>query len=173
MDWEITKELSLMGRFSRDAYTENRQGKRAFSTTTNTTGYYNIYDFYNKETNLELNLSYKKKINDQWNVNAFVAANRRYVYSRGISNTASSLVIPQLYTISNGVPGTVTYSSSWGQKAGEQCLTEMASIDYKGLVYLDITGRNDWSSTLPAANRSYFLSVSFFKFDLFRDVYHA
>lgn len=170
MDWQITKDLSLMGRFSRDAFTENRQGKKAFSTTTNLTGYYNIYDFYNKETNLEVNLSYKKKINDQWNVNAFVAANRRYVYNRGISNTASSLVIPQLYTISNGVPGTVLYGSSWAQKAVNS-VYGMASIDYRGMVFLDLTGRNDWSSTLPAANRSYFYpsaSISLILSEMFK-----
>ena len=154
-DWNITKELSLMGRFSRDAYTEIRESKRAFSTTTNTTGYYNVYDFYNKETNMELNLSYKKKINEKWNVNGFIATNKRYVYGQQISNTTSSLVIPQLYTISNGVPGTITYSSSWYEKA-VYSLYGMASIDYKGFAYLDLTGRNDWSSTLPAANRSYF-----------------
>ncbi|MCK9412809.1 MAG: SusC/RagA family TonB-linked outer membrane protein [Prolixibacteraceae bacterium] len=154
-DWDITMDLSLMGRFSRDAYTENREGKRAFSTTTNTTGYYNVYDFYNKENNIELNLSYKKKINKQWNVNGFLAANQRYVYGRAISNTAASLVIPQLYTISNGVPGTISYSSSWYKKA-VYSIYGMASIDYKGMAYLDLTGRNDWSSTLPKANRSYF-----------------
>lgn len=31
-----------------------------------------------------------------------------------------------------------------------------AGISYKDLVYLTVTGRNDWSSTLPIANRSYF-----------------
>ena len=30
------------------------------------------------------------------------------------------------------------------------------SVGYKDFVYLDITGRNDWSSTLPKANNSYF-----------------
>ena len=107
-DWEITRGLSLMGRFSRDAYNENREMKRAFSTTTDMKGYYNNSDSYNKETNIELNLSYKKQISENWNINSFLAANRRFVYGRALSNTASSLVIPQLYTISNGVPGTIT-----------------------------------------------------------------
>jgi ferric enterobactin receptor len=31
-----------------------------------------------------------------------------------------------------------------------------AGVSYKDLVYLTATGRNDWSSTLPIANRSYF-----------------
>ncbi|MCE1197464.1 MAG: SusC/RagA family TonB-linked outer membrane protein [Marinilabiliales bacterium] len=154
-DWEIIKDLSLMGRFSRDAFSESRESRRAYSTTTNLTGYYNIYNSINKETNIEFNLSYKKKFGKDWSANGFIAANRRYVFGRVISNTASSLVIPQLYTISNGAPGTVTYSSAWSKKA-VYSLYGMASIDYKGMVYLDMTGRNDWSSTLPVANRSYF-----------------
>jgi hypothetical protein len=32
----------------------------------------------------------------------------------------------------------------------------LANIGYKDYLYLDITGRNDWSSTLPANNNSYF-----------------
>ena len=154
-DWEITRELSLMGRFSRDAFSENREMKKAFSTTTNRNGYYSVYDSYNKETNMELNLSYKKQISENWNINSFVATNRRFVYGRGMDNTANSLVIPQLYTISNGVPGTITYSTSWYKKA-VYSVYGMASIDYKGMAYLDLTGRNDWSSTLPKENRSYF-----------------
>ena len=31
-----------------------------------------------------------------------------------------------------------------------------ASVGYKSMAYLDVTGRNDWSSTLPSFNRSYF-----------------
>ncbi len=154
-DWTITKELSLMGRFTRDANSENRETKRAYSTYSNLTGYFDVNDIYNKETNLELSLSYKKKINENWNVNGFVSANRRYVYGRSIYNQATSLVIPQLYTMSNGVPGTITYGNSWYQKAVNS-VYGMASIDYKGKAYLDLTGRNDWSSTLPEANRSYF-----------------
>jgi len=155
MDWKITDEFSLMGRFSRDAYTENRESKRAFSTTNYLTGFYQVYDVYNKETNIELNLSYRKKIGEQWNVNGFVAANRRYVYGRTLNNMATSLVIPELYTISNGVPGTISYTSSWYKK-GIYSVYGMASIDFKGMAYLDLTGRNDWSSTLPEENRSYF-----------------
>lgn len=169
-DWQISRDFNLMGRFSRDAYTENRESKRAYSTTTNLKGYYNVYNFSNKETNFELNLSYKKSLGKSFHVNGFLAANRRYAYSRGINNTASELVIPQLYTISNGAPGTVTYSSSWSQKAVYSAYG-MASVDYKGKAYLDLTGRNDWSSTLPPANRSYFYpsaSLSLLVSEMFR-----
>jgi hypothetical protein len=39
----------------------------------------------------------------------------------------------------------------------------LANIGYKDYLYLDITGRNDWSSTLPA-NNNLLLSISFIKF---------
>jgi len=155
LDWEITKEWSLMGRFTRDAYGEYRESKKAFSTYGQLTGGYTVMDLYNKETNMELNLNYKKKITEDWNINSFVAANRMYMYNKSLNNEAASLIIPDLYTISNGTPGTITYSSTWSQKA-IYSVYGMASIDYKGMAYLDLTGRNDWSSTLPAKNKSYF-----------------
>ncbi len=155
MDYKITKELSLMGRFTRDAYTEGRESKKAFSTYGQLSGGYDIVNMYRKETNLEVNLSYQKKINENWSINSFIAANRMYTYNKYGEDVAAGLVIPGLYTISNGIPGQVTYNSSWSQKA-IYSIYGMASIDYKGMAYVDLTGRNDWSSTLPAANRSYF-----------------
>lgn len=155
LDWKINNELSLMGRFSRDAYNEGRESKRAFSTYGQKQGGYDVVDMYRKETNMELNLNYLKKINDNWNFNGLLAANSMYTFNKYHEDVAASLIIPDLYTISNGVPGTVTYTSSWSEKA-IYSVYGMASIDYKRMAFLDVTGRNDWSSTLPEANRSYF-----------------
>ncbi len=46
------------------------------------------------------------------------------------------------------------------------------SADYKGIAYLSVTGRNDWSSTLSAENRSFFypsVSGSFILSQFFSD----
>lgn len=46
-------------------------------------------------------------------------------------------------------------------------------IDYKNYLFLNLTGRNDWSSTLPLANRSFFYpsaSMSFVFTDAFRSL---
>ncbi len=104
---------------------------------------------------MELNLSYKKNFSDKWNMDAFIAGNRMYSYNHGLADVAPQMVIPGLYTISNGVPGTVVYSSSWSQKA-IYSVYGMASFGYADMVFLDLTARNDWSSTLPVENRSYF-----------------
>src|SRR5690606_33667010 len=55
----------------------------------------------------------------------------------------------------NGVPGTVTYQSQIYEKYLYGAYG-MASFGYKDMVYLEVTARNDWSSTLPADNNSFF-----------------
>lgn len=154
-DYKINDDLTLMGRFMRDGNIENRESKRAFSSYSEPNGQYTLYDISRKETNMELNLSFQKDLNEKWNLNAFIAGNRMYSYAKSIYNQAGQLVIPGLYTISNGVPGTVVYSSYWSEKA-IYSVYGMASLGYNDMLYLDLTARNDWSSTLPPENRSYF-----------------
>ena len=154
-DYQFTDALTLTGRFLRDAYTEGRESKKAFSTYGQVNGGYLIDDIYRKETNMELNLGYKKDLNEKWTLDAFIAGNRMYSYGKSLTNKAAQLTIPEVYSISNGVAGDVTYSSSWYEKA-IYSVYGMASFGFNDMIFLDLTARNDWSSTLPVDNRSYF-----------------
>ena len=154
-DWDIIDGLTLIGRYTRDGYTENRDAKSAFSTYGEWEGGYETETLERKEDNYDMMLSYNKNFNERWDVSAMIGGGHRYNYGRGFSNAASSLVIPALYTISNAVPGTVSYYSSWYEKTVNS-IYGMASIGYNNMIYLDVTGRNDWSSTLPKENSSYF-----------------
>ncbi|MCW3089860.1 MAG: outer membrane protein nutrient binding [Ferruginibacter sp.] len=67
-----------------------------------------------------------------------------------LGNTSQQIFGP----IVNGVP-----VPSLGDYYERQRLTGVygdLSLSYKNFAFLDVTGRNDWSSTLPKANRSYF-----------------
>jgi len=154
-DWEIIDGLTLTGRYTRDGYTENRESKKGFSTYGQWEGGYNTQSIYRKESNVDIMLGYNKNFNEVWDVSALVGVNNMYQYGKSITNEARSLVIPDLYTISNGVPGTVTYGSGWYEKS-IYSIYGMASLGFKNMVFLDLTARNDWSSTLPKENRSYF-----------------
>ncbi len=155
LDYDITHELGLMVRYSRDAYEENRESKIGYDNYDQQKGGYTIDNLYRRETNIDAMLTYKKNFLDNWNLNAYAGVNRLEQNSREIYNNADQLVVPGLYTISNGVPGAVGYSSYKSEKQ-LYGIYGMASLGYKSLVYLDITARNDWSSTLPKSNRSYF-----------------
>ncbi len=104
---------------------------------------------------MDLILSYKKNLGPNWNINAMAGANRLSQYARSLFNVATAMVVPGLYNISNGAPGAVAYSSSLAEKR-LYGVYGSASVGFKDMVYLDLTARNDWTSTLPAGNNSYF-----------------
>jgi hypothetical protein len=60
-----------------------------------------------------------------------------------------------VYNLSNIAPDNLDYSSYTYEKA-IYSIYGLASIGFKNFAYLDVTARNDWSSTLPEENRSYF-----------------
>ena len=71
-----------------------------------------------------------------------------------MSLSASDLTVPDIYAISNvkGTPGVADYKSEYET----QSAYFSANGSYKDYLFLGITGRNDWSSTLPSSSRSYF-----------------
>ncbi len=154
-DWEIIDGLTLTGRYTRDSYSEGRESKKAFSTYGQWEGGYNTESIYRKEANIDMILSYNKTFNEVWDVNALVGFNNMYQYGKLMRNEAKSMVVPNVYSMSNAVPGTVLYNSSWYEKT-IYGIYGMASIGFKHMVFLDLTARNDWSSTLPKENNSYF-----------------
>jgi hypothetical protein len=85
------------------------------------------------------------------------------------SQTAGSLVMPGVYNISNAAAGTIA-NASYKSKKRINSVYGMGELAYKGYAYLDVTARNDWSSTLPANNNSYFYpsaSLSLIVSDMF------
>ena len=64
------------------------------------------------------------------------------------------LITPGVYKLANGVsnPNVQTVI----KKKALNSLYFTANFSYKDKLFLDVTGRNDWSSTLPKSNRSFF-----------------
>ncbi|WP_138475670.1 SusC/RagA family TonB-linked outer membrane protein [Dyadobacter bucti] len=155
LDYDITKTISITGRYARDSYEEILEAKKAYSNYEAVKGGYEVSNNYRKESNLDLIVAYKKNFNENWSLNAMAGASRLEQYTRSLYNSASALVIPGLYTISNGAPGTFDPRSSLIRKLLYGVYAS-ASVGYKDMVYLDLTARNDWTSTLKKGNNSYF-----------------
>lgn len=155
LDYDLSDAFSIMGRFSRDAYTEINEAKIAFNNYDQQKGGYTIANRYHRESNLDLMISYKNKLTEDWSLNAMVGTNRLEQNFQSTTNSAAELTLPGLYTIANGAPGTVTYDSYISRKLLYGVFGS-ASLGFKDMMYLDVTARNDWSSTLPKSSRSYF-----------------
>ncbi|KAA9347956.1 SusC/RagA family TonB-linked outer membrane protein [Larkinella humicola] len=154
LDWTISPELSAYARVSHDQFAENRETKIPWSYSRGRNGGYYLQDIARYETNADAMVTYRKKISDfDWSISGggnVMKQNYRDSYMGG-----AILTIPNLYRISN-IPNTALQFSNSTYEKAIYSLLGTASLGFKDQLYLDLTARNDWSSTLPAANRSYF-----------------
>ncbi len=156
-DWQITSDLSLMGRYAVDTYNERRELKVANSYTSDPRGAYGIINLANFESNADFLATYKKDLQN-FSLSISAGGNARYQKGSNVTNATKSgtgLIVPGVYTIQNIAPANLDYNSTWFQRA-IYSVYGLANIGFKDMIFLDVTARNDWSSTLPAANRSYF-----------------
>ncbi len=79
---------------------------------------------------------------------------RKNFYRDIYSGTKSGLVVPDLYTLSNSRDA-INYANYRSYKE-VRSLYGRGTIGYKDRLFLDFSGRNDWSSALPVNNNSYF-----------------
>ncbi|MDF1549078.1 MAG: TonB-dependent receptor, partial [Bacteroidales bacterium] len=135
------------------------------------TDYYGESTISEFENNFEGILNYSKKFTEDWSLNAWAGGNIRYSqYKSSSIGTVDGLVIENFYHISNTV-SPANSSSSFSERQTNS-LFASASLGYKDMLYLDLSGRNDWSSTLPVDNNSYFypaISTSFVFSELLDD----
>lgn len=156
--FEITPKVSIMGRYSINKTDEVRETKMdpGYSKEPNN-GSYGIVTGEGMEQNLDALATYKNNWDD-FSLSASIGGNLLYSRGSSISNSSKSgsgLIIPYVFTVQNIRNTALSYGNSRFEKAINS-IYAMANMGYKDLIYLDITARNDWSSTLPAENRSYF-----------------
>jgi len=158
IDWQIIPDLSFMARYTHDQFNEQRETKIAPSYSKEPNGFYGIVDLYRREQNADFLFTYNKRAGE-FSVSASAGGNYMYQYASNHQTQSkrrgTGLIVPNIYSVSNVSPDNLTYSSGFHQK-GIYSLYGLASIGFKDAVYLDLTARNDWSSTLPVENRSYF-----------------
>lgn len=107
-----------------------------------------------RELNYQLIASADKDLSSKLNLNVSVGGNIMQYRDAFNSGSYAGLIVPGLYTLTNNI-GRVTYGESVFQKRINSVFGN-ATLGYDNTIYLDISGRNDWSSALPKGNNSYF-----------------
>jgi TonB-linked SusC/RagA family outer membrane protein len=158
LEWKIAPEFTFMARYAHDQFHERRETKMAPSYSRDANGVYGITNMYRREQNTDFLFSYFKNL-ENFSFNASAGGNYMYQYAENnfaqTKTRGSGLIVPGIYTLNNIAPDNLDYGSRWSQK-GIYSLYGLASLGFMDAVFLDLTARNDWSSTLPVENRSYF-----------------
>lgn len=166
LDYDFLKYFKLTYRFGLDTSTEHHDTgtpnmSAIFTGTPNwkdalskITGAASETTTRRREINQDLMLTFDKDVATHFHVNALAGFNgneRKYNYLYG---RVTNLTIPTWYNLSNSAekPTLATYT----QTRRLMGVFGQAELAYRDMLYLTLTARNDWSSTLPEDNRSFF-----------------
>ena len=120
------------------------------------------YSYFSSELNTDLYLTANTNLGEDLTFNAIVGHNFNQRDARSQGAEVIGLGIPKFYDLSNSS----ATPSVFGNISQRRLVGVYGSVDfgYKNMLYLNMSARNDWSSTLPAQNRSFFypsVSTSF------------
>ena len=155
VEWDWTDRVSVRFRQGVDINNEHREFRRAMSTKSVLLGSYREDELSFQETNSEVLVSYDGMDYDKdLNVSFKVGGNVMRQRSNTLRANAPQLLIPGIYNLGNARSGVIT--DQFEYRKGINSVFGLANISYKNYLYIDVTGRNDVSSTLPSGNNSYF-----------------
>jgi TonB-linked SusC/RagA family outer membrane protein len=154
LNYKIIDGLSANFRTGTDYYTDKRKIKVAYGTNGTPFGSYEEDAYTVNETNTEGRLQYTKKLSKDFSFDGFVGGNISTVLNEQNDQIAPKLAVAGLYTLSNSRDPLV--STNYYGKLKTYSYFASAQLGFRNYAFLNLTGRNDWSSTLPTANLSYF-----------------
>nr|WP_231876054.1 SusC/RagA family TonB-linked outer membrane protein [Mucilaginibacter sp. L294] len=153
--YQFNNWLSLEGRAGADKYTINAESRMYAGAPGNTGGSYGVRRTSFTEANYSmLFIAKKDNIFGKWGANATLGGNLMDRNGSYLSANAGTLNVPNLFSINN-VVGNPTINQGLNRH-NINSVYGAVGINYDQYLFLDGTFRNDWSSALSAANRSYF-----------------
>ena len=152
LKYEFTNTLSLQVRAGLDQMTNKAERNRyATAEFNNNLGSFSESYETVSEFNTDALLSYNEKFGD-FSVSLNTGANSLQQSSSSLTS-GGVLSKRNYFTLAN--VGTVQ-STSMASEKRINSVYGFGQLGFRNYLFLDVTGRNDWSSTLPADNRSFF-----------------
>jgi outer membrane receptor protein involved in Fe transport len=159
--WDITEKVKFAVRGNADLSLKTYEQQHAAGsnqTNVHANGAWDYRDYTDELWYTDGILSYNDNFGDLSLSLLGGASYQKTVYGLGVSVNSGSngLVFPNEYMFQN-VPDNVLISSTLGSRLVKQALFANATLGFKEMVFLDVSARNDWASSLAlTGNQSYF-----------------
>jgi TonB-linked SusC/RagA family outer membrane protein len=166
-EYQFNKNFSLMLRSGLEILNEKRTTKRPWSSANYLKGFYREQFIKNQEYNNDLLFSYKADWN-KFSISASAGGSVRYNEYLMTDFQAIGLKTAGEYSLTNALSIPVKYPAPRDKHVDS--VYGLLTLGYDNKIFVDVTGRNDWSSTLPKQNRSFFypsVSTSFILSEIF------
>lgn len=155
----ILKNLFLKGSAAHDFSYVSLMDFVPVGTAFTPKGYLNTGQRHDTRTNLNLILNYNTAFLKNFNVNAFVGANKERLSYLYTNLSGIDFVIPDFISYTNLAtinPSTAARPYRSEIRSGTNSVFGSADFNYNEIIYLSVTGRQDWFSTLNRGNNSIF-----------------
>lgn len=143
--YDITDHLTATVRTGMDYSSELRQLRRAYSSNRFANGGYAEHDVFYREVNTDFLLNYTNQFND-FNIDVSLGGNRLDQKAFTSQSQTTSLAQPGIFRLSNAASPIEVFEFESNKRINS--FYGLAKIGYKDFLFLDVTGRNDWSSAL-------------------------
>ena len=168
LTYQFADWISLMGRFGGDTYTTRRTGVTPWGTAYSPLGGMSESEYRITEINTDFLLTADRQLPGNIALAATAGGNILYRHRENLSlSGGGGFNVPGLEVVTNQNTRSHGYSLNEKQINSLYGSAEFAYNDY---LFVTLTARNDWSSTLPANSNSYFypsISGSFVFSDAF------
>jgi len=173
LSYELNENFTVLYRLGLDNYTQknqryiNRGGARAPD------GELSSFQRSNKITDQLVNVLYNFNLNDDFTLDGVIGANSRRESIDGTASNSSNQFVYGLIRHGNFIDHNVFNFESEENTLG---VYGTATLGYKSFLYLNVQGRNDWTSALEPGNNSVFYpsaSVSFVPTDAFSSLQNS
>ena len=153
LKYEFTDWLALQGRFGGDTYNIRRTNLEPFGTAFIPNGQQSEQSFDISEINTDFLFLLNRDLTSSIGLTANFGGNILYRDREDLSLGGRDFSIPGLNVITN------LGQQNLGFDVARQQINSLygqAEFSYNDVLYVTATGRNDWASTLPENNNSYF-----------------
>lgn len=157
LKYKITDDFSIQARGSavlKNVFEDRQSPKTYLNYGDAREGDYKTWNSDRLTVDYDVLASYNKEINEDISFDINAGASTYYRKYQSEYNSTDGLIVPFVYSLNN-TQGSLNASTYYEEKATNSVYATFG-LDLYNAVFLTVAGRNDWSSTLPKENRSYF-----------------
>jgi len=157
LKWDLTDNLFIQGRTSvnkRGKFKDQQRPKSYLRYGDPRDGFYKTWNTSDITFDNDIRVSYENKFSSDFNFSVTTGANSNYRSYEQYYNSTDGLVVPGVYSLSNTKRNPM--ASTYKKKKAIRSVYATMDLEFYDAFYLNLSGRNDWSSVMPKSTNSYF-----------------
>ena len=166
LQYEILPSLNVSYKVGLDQFSDNRKARIAIVPAPGggsySPGEVDYDDVFQRDLNSDLILTFNKELSPSLYIDAVAGHNFFWTYYRRFGLDGNALSVPDFFHISNATPANAEEVIEEKKVAG---VYGQINLGFKDFLFLNLSARNDWSSTLPEGENSFFYPAASLGFE--------